>query len=149
MGTQELPRLRADVTELGAPGPMRERLVAAVLRGDKTATTCLRVLYDLAGEEPPAPGQHSTLVNSAGEPVAQIEYTAVTTTRLGDVGLGVAAAEGEGFSTVEEWRSVHEAFWGRFRDAVRAGLGDPVWDLDDDVPVVVEWFRVAPPSGAQ
>lgn len=142
MPSPELPCLNPHVTELGSPGPLRDALVAAVLRGDKTATTCLRVLYDLAGQDPPPPGSHSTLVDSDGQPVAILEYTRVWTVPLGAVDLRTAQDEGEGFATVTEWRVAHERFWRRFLPEIRAGLGNPAWDLSDAEPVVVEYFRL-------
>lgn len=142
MAWPELPRLQAHVTELGTPGPLRDALVTAVLRGDKTATTCLQVLYDLAGEDPPVPGARSVLVGSDSEPVATVQYTRVWSVPLGAVDLRTARDEGEGFTTVTEWRAAHERFWRRFLPAIRAGLGDPGWDLSDEEPVVVEYFRL-------
>lgn len=137
-----LPRLDPAVLELGAPGPMRDELMAAVLSGEKTATTCLRVLHELAGRPPPAPGQRATVVDARGRPVAEVEFTAVEHRRLADIDLDVAVAEGEGFTSVAAWRAVHEAFWNRYREAIRAGLADPGWELADDEVVVVERFRL-------
>lgn len=145
MPSPELPALQPHRTELGTPGPLRDALVAAVLRGDKTATTCLQVLYDLAGEDPPASGARSALVDSDGQPVATLEYTRVWRVPLEAVDLRTAHDEGEGFTTVSEWRAAHERFWRRFLPEIRAGLGDPGWDLSDEEPVVVEYFRVADP----
>lgn len=141
-----LPPLDPAVVELGAPGEMRERLVAAVRTGEKTATTCLDVLHELVGRPPPAAGQRATVVDSAGRPVAEVEFTHVERRRLADVDLDVAIAEGEGFTSVEGWRAVHEAFWNRYRDAIRTGLGDPRWELGDDEIVVVERFRRSRPG---
>lgn len=136
-----LPDLDPYTTALGTPGAMRDRLVAAVLAGDKTAATCLAVLYHVTGQ-PPEPGQRSVLVGSRGEELATLEYTAVTTVPLGEIDLAVAHAEGEGFATVADWRRVHVEFWNRWRDDVRQALGDPSWEITDDEPVVVEYFRV-------
>lgn len=142
-----LPDLDPYTTALGTPGAMRDRLVAAVLAGDKTATTCLAVLYRVTGQPPPGPGQRSVLVGSAGEELATLEYTAVTTVPLGQIDLEVARPEGEGFATVADWRRVHVAFWNRWRDDIRQALGDPSWELPDDEPVVVEYFRVVDAAG--
>jgi uncharacterized protein YhfF len=141
-----LPRLDPAVLELGAPGDMRARLVQAVLTGAKTATTCLQVLHDLVGQPPPVPGQRATVVDSACNPVAEVEFTTVEHRRLAAVDLDIAVAEGEGFTSVADWRAVHEAFWNRYREAVRASLGDPSWALSDDTVVVVERFRLLGPG---
>lgn len=137
-----LPALHPEVTELGTPGTLRDRLVAAVVAGEKTATTCLEVLYRLAGEEPPAPGTRSALLDSDGGVVGTVEYTRVYTLPLGLIGWEVARDEGEGFASVAEWRAAHEQFWARFVPAVRVRLGDPGWRLTDEEPVVVEYFRL-------
>jgi uncharacterized protein YhfF len=49
--------------------------------------------------------------------------------RVGDIDLAFALDEGEGFSTVEEWRIEHERFWA---DA----------ELSDDTVIVAERFRL-------
>jgi uncharacterized protein YhfF len=48
--------------ELGAPGPLRDRLVAAVLAGEKVATSSLRLQYDDEGEPLPTAGERRVLV---------------------------------------------------------------------------------------
>jgi uncharacterized protein YhfF len=47
--------------------------------------------------------------------------------------------EGEGFTTLTEWRVAHEAYWDS--EEVRAGL-PPGFRLDDATEVVLEGFRV-------
>lgn len=137
---------RPALFELGDPGPMRDRLVAAVQRGEKTATSSLEVFYTIQGLPLPRSGDRSLMVGSGGEPLGTIELTDAAVIRLGDVGDDIAVAEGERFADAAEWRSAHEHYWGGFADEVRARLGNPDWSLDDDTPVVVEWFRLAPPD---
>src|SRR5437870_1296110 len=60
-----------DRYELGAAGPMRDTLVASVLRGEKTVTSSLLVQYEEAGETVPNVGRN-VLVNSDEQPVALI-----------------------------------------------------------------------------
>jgi uncharacterized protein YhfF len=129
--------------ELGFPGtPLREQLVAAVLRGDKTATAGLLVDYERDGEPVPEPGERLLLVDSDSQGVAVLELTDVRVLRVGDCDLDFARAEGEGFATVAEWREAHDAFWRGYADEVRAYLGDPSWDVGDDTLFVAERFRV-------
>ena len=49
----ELPRVidGLPVSEFGFPGQLRDKLVAAVLRGEKTATASLRAEYAPEGED--------------------------------------------------------------------------------------------------
>jgi uncharacterized protein YhfF/ribosome-associated protein YbcJ (S4-like RNA binding protein) len=137
---------RPALFELGDPGPMRDRLVASVLRGDKTATSSLEVFYTIERMPLPRPGDRSLLAGSAGERLGTVEVLDVAVPRLADVGDDVAVAEGEGFRDAAEWRSAHEHYWEGFADAVRSHLRDPGWSVGNDTPVVVEWFRLVPPD---
>ena len=120
--------------EFAFPGPLRDRLVAAILDGRKTSTTGLHV-----AEEPlPVVGGRSVLVDSDGHPVAVLETTAVAVVALAHVPLSHAIDEGEGHRTIEAWRADHEAFWRS--EEMRAELGH--LDIDDGTPVVLERFRV-------
>jgi len=127
--------------EFAFPGPLRDQLVAAVLDGSKTTTTSLLTEYERAGEPPPAPGRRHAVADSAGHLVAVIETTAVRVLRLGEVDLDHALGEGEGFTTVAEWRTGHEQFW--HSPEMRAELGDPGFTVSDDTLVVAETFRLA------
>jgi len=130
-------------TELGFAGtPLREQLVAAVLRGDKTATAGLLVDYEREGEALPLPGRRSLLVDNDGEGVAILETTEVRVLRVGDCDEQFARDEGEGFETVAEWREAHDRFWRGYADEIRHHLGDPDWDVTDDTLFVAERFRL-------
>jgi hypothetical protein len=41
-----------------------------------------------------------------------------------------------------EWRRAQEVFWQPIADMIRADAGDPNWQLRDNKPEVVEWFRL-------
>src|SRR5205823_13537109 len=97
--------------ELGVPGPMRDRLVAAVLAGEKVATSALLVQYEDEGEPLPTAGEHRVVLGSADEHVAVVELLEVAVIRLGDADEALARDEGEGFRTAGQWRNAHEAFW--------------------------------------
>jgi uncharacterized protein YhfF len=96
--------------------------------------------YECEGEPLPRPGERQVVVDSAGEPVTVIEIVAVRVLRLGDVDLAHALGEGEGYTSVAEWRAGHESFWHSAQ--VREELGDPQFTVDDDTLVVAEEFRV-------
>jgi uncharacterized protein YhfF len=121
--------------ELGDPGPMRERLVWAVLAGYKTATSSLLSDWEHENAELPQVGERQMIVDSEARPVSVIEFVRVDVIRLDDVDLPVALAEGEGFRSVREWRDEHERFWSA------RGTGAAI-SLDDDARVVVEGFRL-------
>jgi uncharacterized protein YhfF len=126
--------------ELGTPGPMRDRLVAAVLRGEKTATSSLLAQYQEDGERLPRPGDRLVMVASDEQPVAVVEIIEVTVIALGDASLQLALDEGEGFRSVAQWRSAHERFW---INEVKPELEDPeALVVGDETEVVVERFCV-------
>ncbi|GGZ59526.1 hypothetical protein GCM10010387_61580 [Streptomyces inusitatus] len=124
--------------EFGFPGPLRDKLVAAVLDGSKTATASLLTEYEREREPLPRVGDRSVVLDSAERPVAVIEVTAVRVVPLSEVDLAHAVAEGD--TTVAGWRRAHEAFW--HSEGMRTALGDPGFTVDDTTPVVLERFRV-------
>jgi uncharacterized protein YhfF len=122
------------------PGPLRDQLIAAILAGAKTSTSCLVADYERDGEPLPEVGERSVVMDSGDRPVAVIETTEVRVVRLGDVDLRHAIDEGEGFESVSAWRAGHEDFW--HSPEARAELGDPAFTVDDDTLMVAERFRL-------
>ncbi|MEU4531709.1 ASCH domain-containing protein [Micromonospora ureilytica] len=135
MNLDDLP-----LAEFAFPGPLRDKLVGAILSGAKTSTTGLLIGYECANEPLPEVGELSAVVDSAGRRVAAIELTDVRVIRLAEVDLAHALAEGEGDESVAQWRAGHEMFW--HSAEVRAELGDPDFTVDDDTLVVTERFRL-------
>jgi uncharacterized protein YhfF len=131
---------RLPIAEFAFPGPLRDRLVAAILSGAKTATTGLLADYRISGDPLPRPGERAALVDSAGARVAVLETTDVRVVPLGEVDAAHARDEGEGHATVAAWRTAHEGFW--HGAEMRAALGDPAFTVDDATEVVCERFRV-------
>mgnify|MGYP005991839205 CR=1 FL=1 len=129
------------IVEFAFPGELRDSLVELVLSGRKTTTTGLLVEYTLQNEPLPVVGGCFGMVDSNGAVVGIIETVGVDVTRLRDVTVEHARDEGEGHTTVAQWRAAHEKFW--HSDAVRCELGDPTFTVDDDTPVVLERFRLA------
>jgi uncharacterized protein YhfF len=128
------------IAEFAFPGPLRDQLVGAILDGTKTTTTGLLVEYEHEGSPLPQAGQRQGVVDSGGTRVAVIELTAVRVIRLAGVDLAHALGEGEGYTSVAEWRAGHEGFW--HSAEVRAALGDPDFTVDDDTLLVAEEFRL-------
>jgi uncharacterized protein YhfF len=127
------------VLEFAFPGPSRDGLVAAVLSGEKTATSSLLVEWEVENEPLPTIGERQTVVDSAGDPVGVIEILAVDVIRLGDADSALAFDEGEGYASVAEWRTAHEQFW---RDEIFRRFPGQATPLGDDTQVVVERFRL-------
>jgi len=128
------------VAEFAFPGPLRDRLVAAILSGVKTSTSSLVLGYERENEPLPAVGQLSAVVDSQNRRVAAIEVTDVRVVRLADVDLQHVLDEGEGDTSVAQWRAGHERFWHSAES--RAELGDPEFTVNDDTMVVAERFRL-------
>jgi uncharacterized protein YhfF len=128
------------IAEFAFPGPLRDQLVAAIVSGAKTTTTGVMADYEHEGEPLPSPGERQVVIDSAGEPVTVIETVAVRVLRLGDVDLAHALGEGEGYTSVAQWRAGHESFWHSAQ--MRKALDDPQFTVDDDTLVVAEEFRV-------
>jgi uncharacterized protein YhfF len=135
IGPESLPK-----AEFAFPGPLRDQLVAAILDGSKTSTTGLVVDYEHHREPLPTAGERSVVVDSDEQPVAVIEVTRVGVAPLAEVDLAHAVDEGEGFTTVLEWRTGHERFW--HSEEMRLDLDDPTFTVDDATLVVLERFRV-------
>ncbi|NGO43436.1 ASCH domain-containing protein [Streptomyces ureilyticus] len=126
--------------EFAFPGPLRDRLVAAILDGSKTSTAELLVEYEQEGEPLPEVGSRSVVVDSDDRPVGVIEVTGVRVVPLAQVDLAHAVDEGEGYTSVAEWRAGHERFWRS--EEMRAVLEDPGFTVDDTTPAVLERFRL-------
>lgn len=143
MGNDGLP-----VLELAFPGPERDRGVAAIRSGRKTALTGLLEIYQHAGEPVPAAGQRFSVLDSDGLPAVTIELVEVRVVPMGEIDDDFAQAEGRGYAGVAEWRSAHEDF---FRSEGVSGFLGRTPVVDDATLVVAERFRVvgsAAPGGA-
>jgi uncharacterized protein YhfF len=99
--------------ELGFPGEQRDRLNGYVLHGHKRATAGLLGEYEEEGEVLEHVGERLVLVDSDGHEVGRIEVTDVVVRRFDDVPWEFADAEGEGFTSIEDWRNGHRRHWAR------------------------------------
>ncbi len=134
-GCFELP-----ISEFAFPGPLRDRLIDAILDGSKTTTTSLFMEYDNERERLPRHGQRSVVVDSHNHPVCVIETVEVLIVPLGEVGHEHVVDEGEGNATVSDWRASHERFW--CSKEMSDSLGGTPFVLDDATLVVLERFRI-------
>ena len=128
------------IAEFGFPGPLRDKLVSAICDGSKTSTTSIVAEYQIENEPLPQVGSRQAVVDSEGRRLVIIETTHVEQVRLSEVPWEHARDEGEGHSSLSEWRFAHERFWEG--DDLRAVLKDPTFIVDDDTLVVLERFRV-------
>lgn len=126
--------------EFAFPGSLRDQLVAAVLDGSKTSTTATLIEYEIEQEDLPVAGLQEVVIDSVGKPVAVIEMTEIRQARLAEVDLQHAIDEGEGFTTVAQWRAGHEEFW--HSQDMRDAMSDPHFAVDDDTVLVLQRFKV-------
>ncbi|NUP17313.1 MAG: ASCH domain-containing protein, partial [Streptomyces sp.] len=100
------------VLALGTPGRIRTWLTDLTLSGAKTATAGLLPLdYEAEGEQIEHVGEHLILVDDTGGKVATIEITAVDIVPFAEVTWQFAEAEGEGYTSIEDWRETHRRYW--------------------------------------
>ena len=111
---------------------MQNRLTRFALAGEKVATGALLQQEYLDQREPvEVPGERQVLLGPDGSPAATVEITRVETHRFIDVPWEFARDEGEGFTSIEHWRSGHISFY--------EGEGIVV---DGNSPLVCVWFRI-------
>lgn len=123
--------------ELGTPGAMRAELNALVLSGAKTATTGLLDDYTKETEGLEYPGERLAVLDDEGGCVAAVEITDAEVTSFAEVTWAHADAEGEGFTSLADWRTGHRRYW--------ADQGTPV---TDGTLVVCLAFRLTRPDVA-
>lgn len=128
--------------EFGQPGELRDRIVASVISGRKTATSRLAAIFDLEQTPISRPGDRYEVIGSDGGVAGVIEIDEVRIVRLAAVGEDVSGAEGGFFESVDDWRSVHVQGWQSFAASIRNAVGDPDWTITNDTPVVVRFFHL-------
>ena len=126
-------------------GGFGDRLLHAVLRGEKTATSSLAIEY-LSGVPLPHVGRRLVLQDHAGGVHGLVEVTRVTIIPMHLVGDDIAYDEGEDFADAAAWRRAHTSFWTEVSHLIRAEAADPSWQLRETEPVVVQWFRLLMPA---
>jgi uncharacterized protein YhfF len=120
--------------ELGTPGTMREWLNGLVLEGTKQATAATTDEYE--DNEKEFVGERLALVNDDLVKVGIVEVTGVVDTTFGEVPWSFAQAEGEGDTSIEEWRAGHQRFWSS------EGV-----NVTDEMPVFLVYFKLVDRSG--
>jgi len=114
-------------------------LAEQVLLGTKRATAGLQWSFEVANKPLPRPGVLSVVTNWQEEPQCVIETTNVEIVPFDDVSERFAETEGEGDKTLQYWREVHWAYFGR--ECKRIGREPGL-----QMPVICEEFRVVYPA---
>lgn len=119
----------------GDNAPDADELAELVFSGRKRATAGLVWAYESAGKPMPKPGDLSVVTRFSGEPVCVIETQRVEILPFSEVSAEFAATEGEGDGSLDFWRRVHTAYFGR--ECKRLGR-----EFSERMPVVCEEFAV-------
>lgn len=130
-----------EIDRFGDTPELADALAGLILTGEKQATCALARWYQPPhGERPPAPGDHSIVLDGAGAPAAVVRTTQVEIKPVCAVDAAFAFDEGEGDKSLGYWLTAHRAFFRREADG--AGFA-----YSDDLPAVFERFeRVWPPK---
>jgi uncharacterized protein YhfF len=135
-GENPMRRLRPPAWAFGATPEQADELLGLVLRGTKTATASPYADYAKEGEQPPAPGLLSIVLDGAAHPRALVVTTDVRVVSFDQVDADHARDEGEGDRSLDHWRTVHQRFFAEHADG----------GFLPDMPVVLERFQVLYPS---
>ncbi|MFT8593421.1 MAG: ASCH domain-containing protein [Bifidobacterium sp.] len=138
MSSYDISKLPKD--EFAFPGPLRDKLVSALLSGKKTSSTSLLVEFEIEPEPLPKAGDLSVIIDSDERPVGVLRQSGTTICRLADVTLEHCIREGEGYESIAAWRKAHEDFW--TSEEYRSSLGRPDFRLNDDTQIVCERFEL-------
>ncbi len=112
-----------------------------VLSGAKTATSSLRMVYEVNGEPLPEKGSLRVVEDGAGRPVAVIETTELIFDKFFEIDDAFARAYGEWGGSLKSWRRQCRA---HFSPMCRS-LGRP---FSEETELVLERFRVVFKTGA-
>ena len=132
--------VQAQLGEYAFLGPLRDKLVAAILSGEKTATASLHAEYQRFGEPLPTVGELELAIDSDTSPVCITRNTQVNIVPLSQVTDAHAVAEGEGFKKSADWRAGHIAFWNS--PEFVESMGKPVVETIDETLVVLVSMEV-------
>jgi len=119
----------------GSDPEMADELGMLIKDGIKTATCSAQWEWEYDGEQWPAPGHLTIVLNGRDEPLCIIEVTEITIRAFDQVDAQFAFEEGEGDRSLAYWRTVHQQF---FQQAM-SKIGK---HFSEDIPLVCERFRV-------
>ena len=130
------PSTRAlDVFSFGVGAWMAAQLAHLVIKGSKRWTTGFIAAMERLGATIPHVGLQSIVTDGFGIPLCLIQTAEVRRVRFGDVMHDVAAGEGEGDLSFEDWHEAHARYF--IREACELGL-----EFTDDSLVFNERFEV-------
>lgn len=129
------PTRELDVFAFGDSPALAARLGHLVLKGGKRATAGWLRAAEVTGETVPHPGLVSIVTDGFGHPLCAIETERVERMAFEEVPAELAALEGEGDRSLEDWREGHLKYF--TREATAHGL-----TFSPRETLFVEVFRV-------
>jgi signal transduction histidine kinase/uncharacterized protein YhfF len=118
-----------------------ERSIGRVLAGTKTATVSLAREWELEGGTPRI-GQVLPVRDHRGARRCEVVVTRVAVLPFGEISEDIMRAESAGAQTLEQWREGYYSFYAGCREHIATLLGEPDWELTEDEPMVITWFRL-------
>jgi uncharacterized protein YhfF len=135
LGGWEPPTRQLDVFHFGADARTAANLAHVVVKGRKRATALWPEVARFRNETIPTPGMVSVVTDGFGIPACVIRTERVDERRFADVDESVAKDEGEGDTSLDDWREGHRAYF--TREGKDLGLA-----FGEDTIVMVERFAV-------
>lgn len=116
---------------------MADELLAHVLKGEKTGTSSLHLLYgrDFEDEKLPEVGDYSVLLDGDDQAQAIIRTKVVDILPYSQLSEVHGYLEGEGDRTLRYWRSVHQPFFEQALEAYNL-------PFSEDMLIVYELFEL-------
>lgn len=118
---------------------MADALGQLAKEGVKTATASLVWAYDQGDEPYPEVGEHSVILDGAGQPLCIIQTTQCYVRPFDEVDEEQAFLEGEGDRSLAFWQNAHWDFFSR--ECVEIGR-----EPTEQMPVLCERFKLVYPS---
>lgn len=135
LGGWQPPTTQLAVWHFANEPRLASRLAHCVIKGIKRATASWVAHDRHEGWVPLPPGAVSIVTDGFGIPLCALETMQVDRVRFGDVTPAFAAAEGEGDSSLADWREAHQEYYDR--EAARIGI-----PFNDDSELELSHFRV-------
>ncbi len=135
LGGWRPPSMELEVFYFGDEPRLASELAHHVVKGTKRATTAWVAAVTHDGWAVSRPGMLSIVTDGFGVPLCAIETTRVERGRFCDASAEIAAAEGEGDLSLDDWRASHVAYF--TREGARIGI-----PFTDDAEMYYEYFRV-------
>jgi len=124
-----------DAWPFGDNPNLADNLLSYVLSGEKTTTTGLLLEHEIEKYPIPTVGGKSIILDGNGNPACIIETISVQIKKFNEVDEEFALKEGEGFTSLEDWRMAHWTYFTRRCKVLNI-------ELHEEIEVICEEFKV-------